>query len=103
MILRIFDVEHGACAMLTGPNDALAVIDCGDNSTTGWRPSTYVRQSLNRTQIEYLLITNVDQDHISDLANLLDSVNVQHFLTNTQVSPEVLEILKQASGPLRTV
>jgi ketosteroid isomerase-like protein len=38
MILRIFDVEHGACTMLAGPNDAMAMIDCGHNSTTNWRP-----------------------------------------------------------------
>jgi beta-lactamase superfamily II metal-dependent hydrolase len=101
MILRVFDVEHGACAMLTGPNNALAVIDCGTNSSTGWRPNTYIRQTLQRTQVEYLLITNVDQDHISDLANLLGGgINVQHILTNMLVSPEVLQILKQASGPL---
>jgi len=36
IVLRIFDVEHGASAMLAGSNDALAMIDCGHNSTTGW-------------------------------------------------------------------
>lgn len=101
MILRIFDVEHGACAIVQGPNNALAMIDCGHNDTTGWRPSTYLRNSLRRGQLEYLLITNVDQDHISDLANLLGSgITVSHFLTNTQVTPEVIRIIKAASGPL---
>src|SRR5207302_10301563 len=101
MILRIFDVEHGACAMLTGPTNTLAMIDCGHNNSTGWRPSRYIRSTLGRSHIEYLLITNVDQDHVSDLANLLASgINVQHVLTNMRVSPDVLQILKEANGPL---
>src|SRR5438034_1970123 len=87
--------------MLTGPNDQLAVIDCGHNRTSGWRPTTYIRNTLQRAQIEYLLITNVDQDHISDLENLLTSgIAVRHFLTNMQVTPDVMQIIKEASGPL---
>ena len=42
MVLRIWDVEHGACAMLTHHHDGrdgrLARIDSG--STVGWRPSS---------------------------------------------------------------
>src|SRR5882672_9807922 len=41
--------------------------DCGYNETTGWRPGNFLRTALSRTHIDYLLITNVDQDHISDL------------------------------------
>lgn len=41
IVLRIFDVEHGACVMLAGSNDALAMIDCGHDSTTGWLRITY--------------------------------------------------------------
>jgi beta-lactamase superfamily II metal-dependent hydrolase len=101
VIVRIFDVEHGACAMISGPNNALAVIDCGHNETTGWRPSRYIRHSLQRAQFEYLLITNVDQDHISDLANLLDGgIAVNHFLTNFRVTAETIRLLKQINGPL---
>lgn len=100
MIVRVFDVEHGACAMVVGPNDSLAMIDCGTNSTTGWRPSNYIREGLKRTALEYLLITNVDQDHISDLANLLCGITVRHFMTNFRVTPELLGILKSTNGPL---
>jgi len=60
MVLRIFNVEHGACAIIAGPNDSLAMIDCGHNSTTGWRPNDYLRNTLNARNLNYLLITNVD-------------------------------------------
>jgi beta-lactamase superfamily II metal-dependent hydrolase len=101
MNLRIFDVEHGACAMAIGPSNALAMIDCGDNVTSGWRPSDFIRNKLNRSQVDYLLITNADQDHLSDLDNLINSgISVQHLISNTQVAPGTLRILKETSGPL---
>ena len=46
------------------------MIDSGHNTTTGWRPSTYIRRILNRRRLEYLFITNADQDHMSDLDGL---------------------------------
>jgi hypothetical protein len=105
MLLRIFDVEHGACAMLAAPtgvnSDALAVIDCGHNSSTGWRPSTFCRYRLGRDYVDYLLITNADQDHISDLSTLIQSgISIRHLITNTQVSPQSLRWIKQQSGPV---
>jgi hypothetical protein len=37
MKLQIFDVEHGACSLLTADNNARVMIDCGHNATTGGR------------------------------------------------------------------
>lgn len=99
MILRIFNVEHGACAMLVGPNDALAMIDCGHNSTTGWRPSNYLRTELARSYLDYLLITNADQDHLSDLGTLYESgIRINNLFTNFKISPATLRWIKQQSG-----
>ena len=68
MVLRVWDVEHGACAMVqhvTGQyGGKLAMIDSG--STVDWRPSNYIRGDLGRTNLDYLFITNADQDHMSD-------------------------------------
>jgi beta-lactamase superfamily II metal-dependent hydrolase len=101
MVLRIFDVEHGACTMLAGPNDAMAMIDCGHNSTTEWRPSVFMRNTIGRSHLDYLLITNADQDHLSDLSTLLGSgITIGHLLTNTQVTPATLRWIKQRSGPV---
>ncbi len=69
--LRIFDVEHGQCAMMVSRySKRLAMIDSGHNSTTGWRPSSYIRNVLRRQSLQYLFLTNADQDHISDLNGL---------------------------------
>jgi beta-lactamase superfamily II metal-dependent hydrolase len=101
MVLRVFDVEHGACTMLAGPTDAIAMIDSGHNSTTGWRPSTYLRDKLGRSYLDYLLITNADQDHLSDLSTLHESgIHIKHLMTNVLVPPATLRWIKEQSGPV---
>lgn len=106
MILKIWDVEHGACAMLThrseyGVEGRLAMIDSGDNSTTGWKPSTYIKRYLNRSVLDYLFVTNADLDHISDLNNLWrEGIAVSTFIRNRSVSPQIMAIIKEMSGEL---
>ncbi len=53
MVLRIWDVEHGACAMLQHQIGnyfgRLAMIDSG--CTGFWRPSAFIKNKLNRNQL----------------------------------------------------
>jgi len=101
MILRVFDVEHGACAILLAPNGKLAMIDCGHNSKTGWRPSTYIRNQLGRGVLSYFLVTNADRDHLSDVAGLRENgVHVEALIRNGSPSAPALRVLKEAEGPL---
>ncbi len=106
MILRIWDVQHGACAMLIHESDngvqgQLTMIDSGDNGLTGWKPSTYIRNYLQRSVLDYLFITNADMDHMSDLDNLwTEGITVPTFYRNRSVSPGVLRIIKEAGGEL---
>lgn len=103
MILRIWNVEHGACAMLThrsasglGP---LAMIDAG--RTSDWRPSHHIRHQLGRTCLDYLFITNADQDHLSDLEGLWDEgIHVTTLIRSPHPAPDVLRKMKLEGGPL---
>ncbi|MDX1253485.1 MAG: hypothetical protein IDH49_14790 [Gammaproteobacteria bacterium] len=106
MILQIWDVQHGACAMLTheaenGVQGRLTMIDSGDNGLTGWKPSTYIKRHLRRDVLDYLFITNADLDHMSDLDNLWkEGITVSSFSRNRSVSPGALRIIKEANGEL---
>lgn len=102
LILRVFNVEHGACAMLLSPSgDRLAMIDCGHNVSTGWRPSTYIKEILQRTRLDYLFITNADLDHISDLNGLWEeNVHVHVVYRNPTPDVNVLRLIKLAQGEL---
>lgn len=107
MRLRVWDVEHGACTMIqhVTPTIAgdiggrLAMIDSGD--THDWNPADHITRTLNRYILDYLFITNADQDHMSGLQSLWDagiSVVVMHH--NPTFGPQAFESVKRQSGPL---
>ena len=97
MWLQVFDVEHGACSLLTADNDARLMIDCGHNATTGWKPGTYLKQQ-GVAQLAMLALTNYDEDHASATANLLDNVFVSWLFRNTSVSAAAIKALKREQG-----
>jgi beta-lactamase superfamily II metal-dependent hydrolase len=94
MMLDVFDVEMGQCAILHGPNGGLAMIDCGHNTSTGWTPSAHIRTKLKRNAINYLFITNADEDHFSDLSQVLDDIGVQTLHANWKVTPQAMRQVK---------
>ena len=103
MVLRIWDVEHGACAMLhhlaNGHAGCLAMIDSG--CTALWRPSTFIRQGLNRSTLDHLFITNADQDHMADLKGLAqEGIIVDTLWRNPTYSGTEMYAIKSVSGPV---
>ncbi|MGE6692470.1 hypothetical protein ACQKE8_08470 [Sphingobium limneticum] len=103
MVLRIWDVEHGACAMLQHQigdyGGRLAMIDSGCTDT--WHPSSYIKNHMGRSVLDYLFITNADQDHMSDLKGLDSSgVAVTTLVRNPTYSGQQMAGIKAVSGPL---
>jgi beta-lactamase superfamily II metal-dependent hydrolase len=101
MILRICDVEHGACALLlhrlNGQLCRLAMIDCGD--AADFRPSHYIATVLNRRHVDYFFVTNADQDHLSDLNGLWESsISIGTAFYNPHPRPDILRRIKEESG-----
>lgn len=96
MKVQIFDVEHGFCALVTGRNGERILVDCGHNSSTGWRPSQY----LPRTPLDLLIITNYDQDHLSDFVDIQRLIGFNRLCRNFTLSPEALYRLKVQQDPL---
>jgi beta-lactamase superfamily II metal-dependent hydrolase len=106
MWLRIWDVEHGACAMLQHARQTptgevwsqLAMIDSG--STSDWTPSAYLT-GLGWRRIAHLFITNADQDHMTDLHGLARAgLDVTTFYRNPSYTGAQMQALKRQSGPL---
>jgi beta-lactamase superfamily II metal-dependent hydrolase len=97
MKLQIFNVEHGACALLTCDNGARMMIDCGHNVTEKWYPGDYLR-SIGVTYLDMLVITNYDQDHISGYPNLADRVVIGSMFRNATVTPQTIYQLKSEVG-----
>jgi len=99
MEIRIFDVSHGFCAYLIADNGNVMLFDCGHNEETGFRPSTWL-QGRGCTGIEHLIIQNFDQDHVSDLPNVLARIPITRFFRNQSFTPQQLSAMKLESGPL---
>lgn len=101
MDLKIFDVEHGACALIQAPNNGrIALIDCGTNTTTGWTPAAYIRNTLGRQMVDYLSITNADQDHYANLAALRREISITTLIKNPSLTAVAFEHIKRQSGSL---
>jgi len=97
MDLRIFDVEHGQCSHIVTSTNRHILIDSGHNSTTNWRPSVYLPNRGIR-HVDQLIISNFDEDHASDLHNLINVVSVGTLVKNPSVSPDQLRHLKELGG-----
>lgn len=94
MIIEIFDVEHGSCAVVTSPEGKRLMIDCGHNPARPWRPSVHYYGQ----QIEQLVIGNYDEDHVSDLEDLMKNVSISFILRNSSVNASDLSRLKAENG-----
>lgn len=97
MRLQIFDVEHGACSLLTADDNTRLMIDCGHNATTGWKPGNYLLGQ-GITALDMLAVTNYDEDHASGATDLLDKVYVAWLLRNASVSGATIRSLKRENG-----
>jgi beta-lactamase superfamily II metal-dependent hydrolase len=97
MLLEIFDVEHGACALISTSNGKLIMIDCGHNSSTGWRPSTEL-VARKYGFLDKLIISNYDEDHVSAFEDLNRTVIIEKIVRNRAVSPADIRILKSDDG-----
>lgn len=95
--LKIFDVRHGFCAALIS-DGKLVLIDCGHDSN-GFRPLNWL-YSQGYRHIDALIVSNFDQDHISDIKAIRDYFTVGRLAVNPTVSSEALRSIKIKGGPI---
>lgn len=96
--LEIFDVGHGACALLSaGANHVM--IDCASSWENDFDPGGLL-VSRGVSSLDLLIITNYDEDHVRGLPRLLDQVDVVRLRRNLRVEPETINYLKDLEpGP----
>jgi len=95
----VLDVGHGFCAYLIADNGNLMLFDCGHKTDPLVRPSDHLYQ-LGQRSVEWLFITNYDEDHISDLPNIQKKLPVKILHRNKTISPDQLRNLKIQVGPI---
>ena len=101
--LTIFDVQHGGCALLKSTWDGVlwtTMIDCGhkNNDRGKWLPGDYLREEGIST-VDLLIVTNLDEDHVSGLPNLLArGITIRNIFSNPTVPPWAIRLLKAQHG-----
>lgn len=99
MKLWIFDVEHGSCACLITDRGEVVLFDCGTNTTTGFTPSQWLRDN-GYSQVDQLVISHFDADHVADAHNLKASLNVRTIFRNVGKNAPQIRAEKDARNGL---
>lgn len=94
MRIDVFDVGHGGCSVITCPNGAHIMVDCGFRLDPGWFPSIAFRGQL----MQLLVFGNLDEDHVEDLPYVWREVRLGSIFSNPTVSAEALAAMKREHG-----
>ncbi|WP_439491238.1 ComEC/Rec2 family competence protein [Blastomonas fulva] len=94
MLIEIHDVDHGGCAVITGPSGHRLMLDCGLSYDRSWFPS--VAHAGER--IDTLMLLNLDEDHCEDLHYLIESCSIGAIVSNPTVTAKALQAMKAENG-----
>lgn len=96
MDLRFYDVEHGDCCLAISQKNEAVLIDCGYNSTTGFKPSESLSEQGfgSRRKLHHLILTHPDQDHLADLPNVIEKLKPVNVWQHPQLTLRTIADLK---------
>jgi len=89
---QIFDVSHGFCGLISCDNGNYILVDCGHDFQK-FSPSIYL-SSIGCREIEALLISNYDEDHVSGIEDVRKSIFIKSLYRNKSVTPTTLNAIK---------
>ena len=91
MKFEILNVEHGFCAYAVGRDGEVLLFDCGHSATV--RPSRHLSDQ-GITKIRRLFVTNYDEDHISDLIDVRQNLDIEILTRNPSMTSPQIRSLK---------
>ncbi len=88
--IHFINVGQGDCILILFPDGKDMVIDCG-NKSSGYNYSTtqaYLSTYITDGQIDYLMLTHGDEDHVEYLDNIIEEYDVDNiFMPNVLAAP----------------
>jgi beta-lactamase superfamily II metal-dependent hydrolase len=91
MRIDFFDVGHGACSVITCPDGNRLMIGCGSKKDPPyWWPSI----QFYGQRFAGLILTNLDEDHVSDFESTLSNLTVATVCVNDTINAPRLRLLK---------
>ena len=86
LAFTLWDVGHGVSIWIKTPSGANHWIDLG--KTPDFSPSHHVGQTYGEKNIDYLIISHPDQDHLEDLPNFKAAFGDPRVLSRNKSLPE---------------
>lgn len=84
-----WDVAHGLSIWIKTPSMQSHWIDAGHNGDTDFCPAEYVKEKYDETQMDYLIISHPDSDHISALHRYINALgNPKVLLRNKTLNDD---------------
>lgn len=105
--MSVVDVGQGACVVVIAPDGTVLVADAGRSGERIERDVVPYLRSLGVTVIDYLVVTNPDQDHIGGMPRLMELMPVRNWVdpvvsTTNQTYARALEMVaEQSINPIR--
>src|SRR3989344_5685080 len=98
MEIRIYDVGHGLSALVLEPNGYRILVDCGKSRE--FQPLDDIRDfGLGQAGrlIDELILTNLDEDHLTDIANVVSEGTPSHLLRNEFIGGDEFANIKRSA------
>jgi len=108
--LTCLDVRQGACAVLRTERGGVVVLDCGSAGRPhvgAWSVAPFLLSHGHR-EVDLLVLSHADGDHVNGVAELLRRVDVREVWINpafeeTEQGREIIEWLTPRVGSIRVV
>lgn len=83
----LWDVEHGLSIWIQTPSGQNHCIDAGHNSETDFSPFERMKNFYKVNNIDYLIISHPDKDHIEGLPNFIKYLDKPKTFTRNETLP----------------
>lgn len=101
LTMHVINVGQGDCILICFPDGKDMVIDCGNKSSGYNYNSTkeYLDTYVTDNQLDYLMLTHGDEDHVGFLDNIIDAYQVDNiYMPNIKAEPTNAEKLAQVNA-----
>lgn len=99
-----WDVQAGHATYIKSPNGKHIVIDLGigsfDDNNSGFSPLMFLKENLNVSQLDYVIITHPHLDHIEDIVNF-DTLSPKILLRPNHITNEEIMQEEKATQTIR--
>ena len=100
LTMHVINVGQADCILICFPDGKDMVIDCGNGSGYNYNSTKeYLDTYVTDNQLDYLMLTHGDEDHVGSLDKIIDAYQVDNiYMPNIKAEPTNEEKLAQVNA-----